>query len=279
MKNRPPGFGPPTAFERYVAASKSGNVNSAMMLNFMKGKVIPLIRRHGVSTKDSFLVNLDRHASHESLPIFDLLKTENGEASFFPSNCTDLLQYHDARNGPFQKLKTTARKDIDTWAVFLKKRNQKLALEDFPFVIHRAHKESIKADVSDRGLKAIGFQPWKPDIVLKKLDKAKKFSEYEKQFLAEAENDSKNSDKTAAADLQEDQEEQAQKPDETQEPDNVFQDDGEWYETSSQPDHNLSPVRRGTRLRQHPNTVVIDGHFELNDFARQERHKQIMGLA
>ena len=77
MKNRPPGFGPPTAFERYVAASKSGNVNSVMMLNFMKGKVIPWIR-HGMSTKDSFLVKWDRHASHESLPIFDLLKTEKG---------------------------------------------------------------------------------------------------------------------------------------------------------------------------------------------------------
>jgi hypothetical protein len=260
----PPGIPAPKEFRRYVSASESGNVNSVMMLNFWSGVVIPFLRNLGVTSEDTVITNWDRHSSHESQDLLELQQRENVSPAFFPAHATNWLQFHDADRGPFQVLKTEGRKDIDAWTIHLhRRRNPALCLEDFPFVVQRPYRLSIKDEVTKRSLKAIGLIPFNPDEVLSKMPGSNKlYAEY--KFDDEDGGDVKNgagdgggsqSDSQVSADL--------------------------FFQTASQPQSNRSPKRRPgmPRFRQDPRSVTISGGFDLFDPYAQGQQTEIIALA
>jgi hypothetical protein len=187
----PPGLPAPSAFPRFVGASESGNVNGQMILNFFRRGIFPEVREAGVSMEDLLLTLWDLHASHAGAELLQYFKQENNISAFFPGHATNWLQFHDAKDGPLQKLKSTCRKDFATWNVHLRRRNQTLCTEDFPFVTQHAIVEMRKAAITERALKNIGLEPFDPDAVLRRMPGAKTFAEYEQQFLEEEKKEEK----------------------------------------------------------------------------------------
>jgi hypothetical protein len=116
----------PLDFPRYVAASESGNVNSVIVHNFLNKSVFPEVRAHGVSDQETLVLNWDRHSSHDSQALLTDLAKQKTICSFFPGHATNWLQLQDAKNGQFQVLKTTSKKDMDKWNTHLRRKGQSL---------------------------------------------------------------------------------------------------------------------------------------------------------
>lgn len=71
-----------------MAASKSGNVNAAIVYDLFRNHLIPWMRKLGVTVDNYVAVNWDRQSSHEGLELFDLLSPENMHPFFFPPENT-----------------------------------------------------------------------------------------------------------------------------------------------------------------------------------------------
>lgn len=130
------------------------------------------------------LLNWDRHSTHESVALFELLRANYIRVSFFPAHGTDRLQLQDLEE--FRVLKTDSSKAIDSWMAFCTQRNLTLEIADFPFVLQRSIDKSQTVKVTKTGLKKTSLFPFDPDSKLKKMNASKSYAQYTKQFAAEA---------------------------------------------------------------------------------------------
>ena len=255
----------PTHFERFVAASESGNANSVIMFNFFKQRVIAWLRRLGVHKEDKSVLLWDRHASHEGPNLLTFLEDENILSVFGPTKGTNWWHFHDAEHGPFRVLKSVSRKDIASWNAHLSRQNKSLALEDFPFVLQNAYQKSIEEHVTKRALKNVGLFPFNPDKVLNRMPESNTFAEYQSEF------------KTGQAVCDQEQEVRGKEVDsrgQSEDEDDMF------FQTASQPlPYRQSPKRRpGPRLQRDPFSVTFTTRPDPYDFEAQERLFQIRGL-
>jgi hypothetical protein len=184
----------PTTFDRYVTSSKSGNVNSVIIFNYFKEVVVPELRALGISRDDVVILSWDLHASHASKELLEFLKQENIVGVFFPGHATNWLQLQDVEQ--FAVLKTSSRKDIDSWNIHLLRKRQTLDVVDFPFVIQHAFNRSKDLNVTIRGLKKCGLLPFDPDFVLHKVPgSTKTYAEWKQVFDSEKKNDEDKEEK------------------------------------------------------------------------------------
>jgi hypothetical protein len=280
FRKSPHGIPPPTRFKRFVAASPSGNVNSVIVYNFFKEQVIPWVRGLGVSKDDLVVLNWDRHSSHTSSELLQLLEDENLFNTFFPEHATNWLQLQDDSQGQFCKLKTESRKDINAWTIHLKRRNQTLKIEDFPFVIQQAYNKSIQEEVTKRALKNVGLFPFNPSQVLRKVPNSKSWAEYKAIFAAAAPAERENEDEDSDVEpgLGQDEEEDEE---EDEEKGGALPPARSFFRTASNPLSNRSPRTSrlpGPRLRRDPNKITFTATVDVFDFAHQERQKEIAAL-
>jgi hypothetical protein len=184
----PPNIPAPQTFKRYVASSKSGNVNSPIIFNYFKQVVVPELRELGISRDKVTILSWDLHASHASKELLEFLKQENIVGVFFPGHATNWLQLQDVEQ--FTVLKTNSRKDIDSWNIHLLRKRQTLEVVDFPFVVQHAFNLSKDLAVTVRGLKKCGLVPFNPDIVLSKVPgSTKTYAEWHQVFASGKKND------------------------------------------------------------------------------------------
>jgi hypothetical protein len=278
----PPGISSPTEFERFVAASTTGNVNSTIIYNYFSEQVVPWVRSLGVAIEQRVLTNTDLHASHTNQDVINLFETENMGLGFFPPHSTHYLQLQDSERGQFNTLKTSSRKSIDAWNAHLSRRKQALKLEDFPFVIHQSYLKSIEEKVTIRGLRKIGLVPFNPDAVLRKVPNAKTYAQYQAQFIQEEEERKEKEEEKEEEEVtaEDDDEISRLSPDEREDAgDDHDIRNKRFFRSASVPNDNRSPNRsRGPRLRQHVNHITFDGRFDVFDFKKQEKQRHIVNL-
>jgi len=184
LKVSPQGIPAPKAVPRWVTASKSGNVNSQIIYNYFKDEIIPLLKKLGFCKPGKWvLLNWDRHSTHESVALFELLRDNYIRCSFYPGHATDRLQLQDLKE--FQVLKTDSTKCIALWTAFLIQRNTQPEIVDFPFILQRAIELSSTQKIVKEGLKMASLFPFTPDKKLSKMAGAKTYKQYKKQFATE----------------------------------------------------------------------------------------------
>lgn len=157
----------PQPFNFWTAANSSGNVNSLIVLNFFKMRLIPEIRSRGYPKSAWCLIKMDLHSTHVSELLLQLLDSENCYLHLFPPHATHLLQEEDVKH--FGVLKPESRKDMDTFHNRFKKVNLALRSEDFPYVIQRSFNLAFTEKNSRAAYELTGLVPWNPDIVLGKM--------------------------------------------------------------------------------------------------------------
>ena len=279
IKESPHGIPAPTPFERYVAASTTGNVNSVMVYNFFVKCIIPWLRGLGVSIDDRTIVNWDKHASHTSQELLSRMEQENMPSAFFPGHATNWLQLQDLEQ--FMRMKGHSGKDIDAWTVFLHRHDQSLALHDFPFVVHHAYTESIKESVTRRGLKKAGLFPFNPDAVLKKMPGGRSLAEC-KQIIAaqDIRRSPRLAQKQALVSSSSSSSSSLSKPPAA--PGGTLRRSPrlaeKWNRTFSEPFSNRSKGTPFPRLKQDPFSMVWSTRVDIDDFAGQKRQRKMMGL-
>jgi hypothetical protein len=216
--------------------------------------------------------------------ILSLLKSEGLKSAFFPGHATDWLQLQDASNGQFSVLKHS-RKDIDAWTVHLLLQGQKSVLmQDLPFILQHAYAESIKENVTRRGLKKIGLFPFNPDAVLKSMPGGRSFADCKWAIAAQDTGpvlrrsprlaqkpwsvpSSSSSSSTSSIAAQGSTPRRSPRLAKKQ-----------WYRTLSQPFSNRPQGTRGPRLLKDPYSVVFSTRADIDDFAGQQRLRRLRGL-
>jgi hypothetical protein len=243
----PPGVPKPKPFPRVHAANSSGNVNGAIILNWMKEHAIPSLRTLGY-TKEAHKVLMygDQHESHKGVGLNEFLESEGIWHRYIPPHGTQHAQGLDADNGPLSVMKREGEKLITSWSVHLKARGSQLSVEDFPFVIQPAFEKSMQAKYILHAFKTCGLHPINPDAVLLKFKTGESFEELEKIFESKAPEPPSPSDSPVPV---------ASQPSPEQ-----------FSDTLSDPSSNRSPVRKTGRREQHPYSLTINPRADAFNF-------------
>jgi len=267
QQKSPKGIPEPTTFERYVAASPSGNVNSAIVKNYWKECVIPFIRQLGV-TKEEYVSSLtDLHATHEEASFQAMLRDENIHTIFGVPKGTNWWQVQDGE--PFEMLKTTCRTDFDAWHQYFRARGREPKIEDFAFVVQNAYNKMTDEKLVRTALERKGLFPdWNPDAVISKMNgDVRRYDEYRAQFLIE-DGEPEEIDLTQ-------QTLSGNPPVDEEDP---VEEEDLFCLIGSDPTSNRSPLQKGIRLSRNPDKVTFHNRVPLGQFARAKQLREIHAL-
>lgn len=176
-------------FNPFIAKTDSGYVNSTLMHEFVRDKIISKLRALNITAKHEVMLLWDQHASHFNKPLFDMLE----EAKTFPflltPHASHLIQLQDQQ--PFALFKKLGRQYASEIQVRLRNMNRSLKIQDMPFVLYAALKQSHSQQQFAKALKQTGLLGNPDEVLVKKMNSEKayavlkeEYEEYEREMMA-----------------------------------------------------------------------------------------------